>query len=180
MQSNAVKSMKWLLVLATVLAVGVLVTAVAAQDDGEFVLSENDPKLNVDTYIGGANVYCVDANKIAATTIENGGGFQVLDPQGGELLFVPEEAVINGVAAMQSTGQYQLLGVGERAWYGGNPVSIFILPNGEFQLSAADDWGKPVDFQWRECRNATLSTGDGCMPGWDRNDGGSCVHQNLY
>jgi hypothetical protein len=171
--------MKWLVVMTVVLLVGVLVTAVAAQD-GEFILSENDPKLNVDVYIGGANVYCVDSTKTAATSYENGGGFQVLDPEGGELLFVPEEAIVNGVATMQSTGQYQLLGMGERAWYGGNPVAIYILPNGEFQLNAADDWGKPVEFQWSECRNVTLSTGDGCMPGWDRNDSGHCVYQNLY
>lgn len=172
-------SMKWLVVMTVVLLVGVLVTAVAAQD-GEFILSENDPKLNVDVYIGGANVYCVDSTKTASTSYENGGGFQVLDPEGGELLFVPEEAIVNGVATMQSTGQYQLLGMGERAWYGGNPVAIYILPNGEFQLNAADDWGKPVEFQWSECRNVTLSTGDGCMPGWDRNDSGHCVYQNLY
>lgn len=179
---NAVhnKPMRWLAVVWVAVLAGVLATVVGAQDDGEFHRDEWDPKLNVDVYMGGANVYCVDENKVAAVSIENGGGFQVLDPEGGELLFVPEQAVIDGVAAMQATGQYQLLGMGERAWYGGAPVAIYILPNGEFQLNAADDWGKPVEFQWTECRNATTSTGDGCIPGWDRDDSGSCVHRNLY
>jgi hypothetical protein len=145
------KPMKLLAVIWLVLLAGVLVTVVAAQD-GEFHRDEWDPKLNVD----------------------------VLDPEGGELLFVPEEAIVAGVAAMEATGQYQLLGMGERAWYGGAPVAIYILPNGEFQLNAADDWGKPVEFQWRECRNVTLDTSDGCIPGWDRDATGTCVFDNLY
>jgi hypothetical protein len=179
LKSIQTQPMKWLAVVWVALLAGVLATVSFAQD-GEFVLADNDPKLNVDVTMGGANIYCVDANRTASVTIENGGGFQVLDPQGEELLFVGEDAVNAGVAAMQATGQYQLLGMGTRAWYGGAPLAIYILPNGEFQLNAADEWGKPVEFQWRECRNATLSTGDGCNPGWDRNSNGTCVFVNLY
>src|SRR5688500_4250288 len=86
------------LVKLTIAALGLLVLVLAngvgLAQDGEWNLAENDGRLNVDTYMGGANVYCVDQWHSTATTFANGGGFLVLDPQGQEMLFVPEATIV--------------------------------------------------------------------------------------
>ncbi|MFO7321108.1 MAG: hypothetical protein DIU68_005230 [Chloroflexota bacterium] len=170
----------WFALMTLLAAFAVLTTGVLAQDSGEFVLSETDTSLNMDFYMGGAKVYCVNEFRMPWPTYENGGGFLVLDPQGEEILFVPEAAIEEGIAQVEQTGQYATLGVSERLWYGGAPIAIYYLPSGEFQINAADEWEKPVEFRWTECRNVTVATSDGCKPGWDRNASGRCVYENLY
>lgn len=178
-RSLGLRYAKWLTLLMALLALGALVTGVLAQDSGEFVPGQSDTQLNVGVSMGGANVYCVNEYGIASASYEDG-GFQVLDPQGQEMLFVPAATIDEAFSTLEQTGQYVTLGVSERPWYGGAPIAIYLLTSGEFQMNAADEWGKPVEFQWTECRNVTTSTSDGCKPGWDRDNTGRCVFENLY
>lgn len=174
------RNINWIVVFIALLAMLISAAAVFAQDDGEWRLNESDGRLNVDVHMGGANVYCVDQWKQTATTYENGGGFLVLDPQGEEMLFVPEETIVAAWDEMAKTGQYVTLGVSERGWYAGRPIAIYLLTSGEYQMNAGDEYNNPVEFRWTECRNVTVTTDDGCAPGWDRNKAGVCVHENLY
>ena len=172
---------KLAVVLLGLLTLMVASTAVLAQEGGgEWNLAENDGRLNVNTFMGGANVYCVDQWHSTATTYANGGGFLVLDPQGQEMLFVPEATINAAFEEMARTGQYVTLGVSERGWYAGRPIAIYLLTSNEFQMNAGDDQNKPVEFRWTECLNVTIQTSDGCQPSWDRDQYGNCVHINLY
>ncbi|MBC7813865.1 MAG: hypothetical protein H7175_22105 [Burkholderiales bacterium] len=156
----------------------VSVTGAFAQD-GEFNIANDDGRLNVATFMGGSNVYCVDATNTSATTYV-GGGFRVLDDLGDEMLFVAEADITAAAATMAQTGQYVTLGVGNRPWYGGQPVAIYLLTSGEYQLNSADEYGKTVEFRWTSCRTFTTGTVDGCAPAWDRDSSGHCVNVNLY
>ena len=156
----------------------VSVTGAFAQS-GEFNIALDDGRLNVDVHMGGSAIYCVDSTNTAATTTA-GGGFRVLDDLGQEMLFVPEADITAASATLAQTGQYVTLGVGNRPWYGGQPVAIYLLTSGEYQLNSADEYGKTVEFRWTACRTFTTGTVDGCMPAWDRDDSGHCVNVNLY
>lgn len=179
------KAITCVLVIA---AVAVNALAVMAQD-GVWHTGADDGRLNVADYLGsgvsahidlaGVNVYCVDENHNAASTIE-GGGFKVLDPEGEELLFIAEEDILAGIAQAQATGTYATLGTSERLWYGGQPVAIYYLASNEFQLNVQDQYEKLIEFRWTACRNFTSSTSDGCAPSWDRDSSGTCVNLNLY
>jgi hypothetical protein len=140
---------------------------------------QDDGRLNGTATMGGLNVYCVDQWKNSATSFA-GGGIQVLDPQGEEMLFASEATINAAWAEMQQTGQYVTLALSARGWYGGAQVGLYLLPSGEYQVNATDEWAKPVEFRFAGCRNFTVSTGDGCSPGWDRDSSGGCVYQNLY
>ncbi len=177
-----------------ILLVGQVSTAAVAQDG----------RINAGVYIGGANVYCVNASRQASDTYANGGGILVLDQNAQELLFVPEAAINTGIAQVAQTGQYATLGVSERLWYGGAPVALYRLTSDEFQLNAFDNYEKLVELRWTECglesappaaapaapppegcdehcRNWALGTNDGCLPGWDWAENEQrCVFKNLY
>lgn len=182
MQASIQQRIKHLIIIVTTIAaiVTIALPAMAQDTSGEWHQGDDDGRLNLDVTMGGANVYCVDANHGGAFTYAGGGGFLVESPPDHELLFVPESAINDGVQKMTETGQYQLLGESAEAWFNGQPIRMYVLPNGEFQVNASDEWGKTVEFQWRECRNYTITTNDGCRPGYDRASYGTCVHADFY
>jgi hypothetical protein len=174
------RRMRKLVILAVTIAAIAGAVLPAFGQAGEWRIGDDDGRLNVDTHMGGANVYCVDRWRQGAITFANGGGFRVVDPQQREMLFVPEATIVAAWETLERTGEYVTLGVSRRAWYNGAPIAIYLLANGEYQINAADEHGKTVEFQWRECRNFTITTDDGCAPSWDRDSTGTCVNVNLY
>lgn len=165
-------------VLALIVMMSVSLTAAFGQT-GVFNLADDDGRLNIGVHMGGLALYCVDSTNTTATSYA-GGGFRVLDNNGEEMLFVPEATIAAAFDTLAQTGQYVTLGTSERLWYGGQPVALYLLTSGEFQINAADEYEKPVVMQWRECRTFTISTVDGCKPAWDRDKNGDCVNLNLY
>src|SRR5215216_1552443 len=113
MQTHLNARLVKLMVILLVMLIAVAASSAALAQDGEWNLAEHDGRLNVSTYMGGANVYCVDQWHSTATTYANGGGFLVLDPQGQEMLFVPEATINAAFEEMARTGQYVTLGVSE-------------------------------------------------------------------
>jgi len=105
---------------------------------------ETDGRVNPVEHVGGAAVYCVDADFNPAP-YWNEGGIRVLDARGQELLFTPAEDIQN---AGGEPGEPVQVGSGANAF---GPLELWLLPKGTFQLNGTDEWGKAFEFVWGGC-----------------------------
>lgn len=103
--------------------------------------TSGDGRINVIAPLGGATIYCVDAQRNPASTWA-GGGIRVLDMDGIEVLFAPAGAIpapgAEPIVLAEGQGRYSLL-------------TLYLLPSGEFQLNGVDDKGQPFEFRWIGC-----------------------------
>ncbi len=177
MSSNHLRRLALALVTVVLLATP-LYFRLHAQDIGSYRPTKTDDgRLNIDFYMDGIGVYCADETRTPWDTYENDGGLLVIAPSpefpdGKELLWVPEEAIVAGIAQVEQGGQYATLGVAEGTWFDPQPA-IYYLPSGEFQLNViGGETGELFEFQWTECRGVPKVTNDNCPPGKDPDDGG--------
>lgn len=105
---------------------------------------ETDGRVNPVEHVGGAAVFCVDAEFNPAAHWTDG-GIRVLDAKGQELLFAAAEVIQN---AGDTQSEPVLVGTGANAF---GPLELYLLPNESFQLSGTDEWGKAFDFVWGGC-----------------------------
>lgn len=123
------------LLLVTALVLSSLMIAAAQPTDG---------RINQIAHLGGAAVYCVDENFNPSNNYGDG-GIRVLDIDGQELLFVP-------AAEIDAAGEFpaEPVVLGEASGpYG--PMTLYLLPNNDFQLNGVDEHGKEFAFPWRGC-----------------------------
>ncbi len=138
----------------------------------------DDGRINYGVNIDGMAVYCVNADFVPEETYRNG-GILVKTPAGASVLYVPVGTIAAGYQQMLATRQNTLLGTSTQA-YNGQPVALYLLNSGEFQVNFINSSGGMSDYQWSRCRPIPRATGDGCPPGWDIPPwGGDCVHQDF-
>ncbi len=115
-------------------------------------VAASDGRINEVDHLGGMAVYCVDENKNPDTHYTDG-GIQVLDQDGGEVLFVSNETIVDVDVPETNT----LLG--EADLFQG-PLSLYRLTSGEFQLNGVDEHSKPFEFVWEECTPVGAAVGE--------------------
>lgn len=123
-----------LIVLATVFFSSLMLAAA----------QETDGRINPVEHVGGAAVFCVDAN-FTPSDQWNEGGIRVLDAHGQELLFASADVIHQ---ADLESGSPVLVGTGANAY---GPLELFVLPSTNFQLNGTDEWGKSFEFVWGGC-----------------------------
>lgn len=131
----------------------------------------DDGRLNMNDFFGGMAVYCVSSNFVPDDTYRYG-GILVRASNGAELLYAPASTIANAWGQTVASGSEVEVGSG-----GG--VSLVLFPDGDFQVNSFESSGKPTSFRWKGCRYVPRATNDNCAPGWDRNNSGECVHENL-
>ncbi|MBL8145877.1 MAG: hypothetical protein JNL34_05780 [Anaerolineae bacterium] len=105
---------------------------------------ETDGRVNPVEHVGGAAVFCVDADFNPAAHWTDG-GIRVLDAEGQELLFAAAEVIQN---SGRTPGEPVQVGTGANAF---GPLELLLLPNESFQLNGTDEWGKSFEFVWGGC-----------------------------
>lgn len=105
---------------------------------------ESDGRVNPVDHVGGAAVYCVDA-QFEPSAYWNNGGIRVLDAGGQELLFASAADII---AAGNPPEETVRVGEGANAF---GPLTLYHRPDSKFQLMGTDEWGKTFEFVWNSC-----------------------------
>lgn len=140
---------------------------------------DDDGRINYRRNIDGMAVYCVNQSFVPEETYRNG-GILVKSPIGEPLLYVPVGTIAVGYQQMLATRQNTLLGTSERLWHGDQPVALYLLSSGEFQVNFVNSSGGMSAFRWERCRPIPRDTNDNCPPGWDRHPVfGNCVHEDF-
>jgi len=101
---------------------------------------DEDGRINAVAHLGGAAVYCVDADLYAASTYADG-GIRVLSQGGQELLFA-SAADIDAVGA--EITENALLAEADNLW-------LYRLTDGGFQLNGYDEHDKLFEFAFPGC-----------------------------
>lgn len=99
----------------------------------------DDGRLNAGVHLGGLSVYCVG-------DVEN---IRVLDQNGGEVLYVDSATLRQFPAALSVN---TLIATTETPF---GRLDLYRLTTGEFQLNGYDEYGKPFEFIWEGCRQAS-------------------------
>lgn len=123
------------LVIAILLVSGLALAAAQGASDG---------RVNPVDHVGGAAVYCVDANFTPAHHW-NQGGIRVLDGKGQVLLFAPAADI---TAAGDPPEATVLVGTGANAF---GALTLYYRPDSKFQLEGTDEWDKAFTFVWGDC-----------------------------
>lgn len=140
----------------------------------------DDGRTSYQVNLDGLAVYCVNQGRVPEETYRNG-GILVKGPNGEELLYAPVGTILAGYQSMLATGQNTLVATSERLWYGGQPVSLYMLTSGSFQVNFVNSFGNLQDYSWSRCRPIPRDTNDDCPPGWDRHPTfGTCTHKDFY
>lgn len=140
---------------------------------------DDDGRTNYQVNLEGLAVYCVNQQRVPEETYRNG-GILVKGPNGEEMLYAPVGTILAGYQSMLSTGQNTLLATSERLWYGEQPVWLYMVSGGGFQLNYVNSFGNLESFTWTRCRPIPRDTNDNCPPGWDRHPRyGECVHADF-
>lgn len=140
---------------------------------------DDDGRTNYHINLDGMAVYCVNSGFVPEETYRNG-GILVKDSNSQPILYVPVGTIAAGYQSMLATGQNTLLGTSSRLWHGDQPVALYLLRGGTFQVNFINSYGAMTDFQFSRCRPIPRETGDGCPPGWDIPPwGGDCVHADF-
>jgi hypothetical protein len=100
----------------------------------------DDGRINAVAHLGGAAVYCVDADLIAASSYAEG-GIQVLGIDGQPLLFAPAADID---ALGEEVAQNTLIAEANNLW-------LYRLAEGGFQLNGYDEHGKLFEFAFDGC-----------------------------
>ncbi len=139
---------------------------------------DDDGRINYRQSLDGAAVYCVNQGFVPEETYRNG-GILVKVAGAGSILYVPVGTIAAGYQQMLATRQNTLLGTSTQP-YNGQPVALYLLNSGEFQVNFINSSGGMTDYQWSRCRPIPRETGDGCPPGWDIPPwGGDCVNADF-
>lgn len=140
---------------------------------------DDDGRTNYRVPLDGMSVYCVNSGFVPEETYRNG-GILVKDSVGLPILYVPVGTIAAGYQSMLATRQNTLLGTSKRLWYGDQPVALYLLAGGAFQVNFINSSGGMSDFAFERCRPIPRATNDGCPPGWDVPPwGGDCVNQDF-
>jgi hypothetical protein len=140
---------------------------------------DDDGRINYRQNIDGMAIYCVNSSFVPEETYRNG-GILVKTPTGQPILYVPAGTIAAGYQEMLRTRQNTLLGSSERLWHGGQPVALYLLNTGEFQVNFINSSGGMTAYPWGRCRPIPRDTNDNCPPGWDRHPQfGNCVWEDF-
>lgn len=116
------------------LALGLAAVPAFAQSPDE------DGRINAVAHLGGAAVYCVDADLNVASSYAEG-GIQVLSLHGEELLFAPAAGI---EAIGEEIAENTLVAEANNLW-------LYRLTDGSFQLNGYDEHGKLFEFAFAGC-----------------------------
>lgn len=116
------------------LALGLAAVPAFAQSPDE------DGRINAVAHLGGAAVYCVDADLNVASSYAEG-GIRVLSLDGQETLFVPAADI---EATGEEIAENTLLAEADNLW-------LYRLTDGGFQLNGYDEHGKLFEFAFAGC-----------------------------
>ncbi|MBZ0297118.1 MAG: hypothetical protein K8L99_31455 [Anaerolineae bacterium] len=140
---------------------------------------DDDGRTNYHVGLDGMAVYCVNSGFVPEETYRNG-GILVKDSNYEPILYVPVGTIAVGYQSMLASGQNTLLGTSKRTWHGDQPVALYLLAGGNFQVNFINSSGGMSDFEFSRCRPIPRETNDGCPPGWDVPPwGGDCVHADF-
>ena len=116
---------------------------------------DEDGRINAVAHLGGAAVYCVDADLLAASTYTDG-GIQVLSQDGQELLFAPAADID---AFGEEITENTLVATADSLW-------LYRLAGGGFQLNGYDEHGKLFEFAFAGCEpvGPALTTEEASAP----------------
>jgi hypothetical protein len=121
-----------------------------------FALLENllqpDGRINQVAHFGGDSLYCVDANGSPTNDYAALAAFRVLDISGQDLWELSAEEVAASLAALDATGEDQIIGTGAGS-YGTATLRLLANEGGtpSFQFAAYDEYGKLNTLEFQGC-----------------------------